>query len=230
MARWRVCTVFLGLSMVAMFTTEANAGCITLSSGGRYCAAWITGSEICNLTIQGVTPDAETFVLCTVDVPFGESGIPGTAFCLPDGTDTISSAKTSANDVCRHHFSGVGTGHTSSPGRGHVDDCQSVPLTLTSANTTLPLSSAAVVPQCDAKGVCKATLEVDPETCTNCCPLGTTFVTFTADRFHARAELLHGACDEVEGTCALIGVVDEQCSLTSGGHRYDCVASPPLED
>src|SRR5687768_6333430 len=139
MTRSRVFMILLGLSMVATFATDAIAGCITLSGGGRYCAAWITGSEICNLTIQGLTPDAETFVQCTVDVPFGESGIPGTAFCVPDGTEIISSAKTSANDVCRHHFSGVGTGHTTSPGGGHVDDCQSVSMMLSSENTPLPL-------------------------------------------------------------------------------------------
>jgi hypothetical protein len=61
---------------VAVLSGVAEAGCMTLSGGTRYCAAWITGSEICQVNIQGsINKDAET-VRCTA------SAVQGTSFCL----------------------------------------------------------------------------------------------------------------------------------------------------
>lgn len=39
---------------VGFFEDEANAGCINLAGGGKYCAAWITGSNIDSQTVAGV--------------------------------------------------------------------------------------------------------------------------------------------------------------------------------
>ena len=211
----RLLMVLSALGLVAMFAVDANAGCITLSGGSRYCAAWITGSEICNVTIQGLT-DNEATVTCTVDELSPGAGVPGTAYCVPNDTDILSSAKTTANDACRHHFSGIGTGHTNSPGLGHVGDCQAVPNS-TIPTAQLPLIASSSIAQCDTKGVCKTTLELDPEDCPTCCPAGSHLVTFTASEFRAGSQL-DGSCGD--GPCA---VLDERCTLNSGGHRYDCV-------
>jgi len=42
------------LVSMASSPPESNAGCITLSGGGKYCASWITGSNIDNQSVAGV--------------------------------------------------------------------------------------------------------------------------------------------------------------------------------
>jgi hypothetical protein len=69
-----IAVFFVGV--IAALSGVAEAGCMTLSGGTRYCAAWITGSEICQVNIQGsINRDVDT-VRCTA------SAIQGTSFCL----------------------------------------------------------------------------------------------------------------------------------------------------
>lgn len=70
-----VIALFL-LGVVTMLAGVVEAGCMTLSGGTRYCAAWITGSEICQVNIQGQIDQDLPTVRCTA------SGIEGTSFCV----------------------------------------------------------------------------------------------------------------------------------------------------
>ncbi len=70
-----VIALFL-LGVVTMLAGVVEAGCMTLSGGTRYCAAWITGSEICQVDIKGQIDQDLPTVKCTA------SNIVGTSFCL----------------------------------------------------------------------------------------------------------------------------------------------------
>src|SRR5688500_13225982 len=75
MLKRTVIAVF-SVGVLTMLAGVADAGCIPLSNGTRYCAAWITGSEICQVDIQGrIDTDLPT-VRCTA------SSVEGTTFCL----------------------------------------------------------------------------------------------------------------------------------------------------
>jgi len=229
------------LSLVAIFWTEANAlvsnckpgtancNCVSWSTSGgtKYCTTWRTGSEVCNVEITGLSSEAapSAFVRCEVDEPTPGDGIPGTVFCIAPEVEFLSTSHTTANDACRHHFNGNGTGHENAT-PGHVGDCESSPLTLTAANSSpFPPSNETVGVACDKKGVCQATLEVDPDSCTSCCPEGTVFVTFTADVFVGRTTFCptgeEGSCVELESLCR------------KAGNNYNCdpiVEPPPPSD
>jgi hypothetical protein len=64
----------LGVVMALFGITEA--GCLRMSNGTQYCAAWITGSEICQVNIQGHIDSDQPTVRCSA------SAIEGVSFCL----------------------------------------------------------------------------------------------------------------------------------------------------
>jgi hypothetical protein len=213
------------VSALALLSTETNAAtCLQYRNvgGSRMCVKWSPGSEICNVQVQGLTSadfpggeGGEPSITCEVRAVTTGGTIPGTAFCVPTGTTVISAAKTTANDVCRHHFNGVGTGHLH-----HEDDCQAVEATI--ADGTIPPESTGLT-QCDAKGVCKTFLELDPDTCPDCCPAGFDFVTFTADQFRGITDL----CIPGEEGCHTLELI---CTLQGGNYQCtEALSLPPVD-
>jgi hypothetical protein len=79
--KWSAIVLVALVAVVApvLFAGVVDAGCIPCGSGCRYCAAWITGSEICRVSIQGSVERDVPVVLCEV------SNATGLSFCLnPD--------------------------------------------------------------------------------------------------------------------------------------------------
>ncbi len=202
----------IAVSALAMSWTEAGAQTCTQYrnvGGSRMCVKWTPGSEVCSVQVHGLTSadlDSNSEVTCEVREVTTGGGIPGTAFCVPSGTTDISAANTTANDACRHHFSGVGTGHLR-----HEDDCQGFPATL--ADGTIPSETQGLT-QCDAKGVCKTLLKArSRDVCTNCCPPDFDFVTFTANQFRGAGGIVSRVRRRVHGNRTDMHVAGEQIQL-----------------
>jgi hypothetical protein len=81
-----------GLGMVVLLANDASAGCIKLSSGGQYCASWITGSEICGGKAAGVQK------LCTDNND--PSTCVGEVLCQAGGTFTFVNNTPVQTDLC----------------------------------------------------------------------------------------------------------------------------------
>ena len=116
--------LFVAIAAMGLAANEASAGC-RITNGVKFCASWIPGSEICQLDVTGLAPGdggEGASLSCEVDAVNGS--LTGSVFCGPTG----------GTGDCRHHFNGVGTGHTTNAGNpGHQGDCQEIP------NVSLPV-------------------------------------------------------------------------------------------
>jgi hypothetical protein len=225
------CTMLGVLSMVIVlkFATEASAGCIPLGGGGLYCAAWLTGSEVCATLTTGLghiedcmpgknCPVVTCSVFGTVDTGRG---------CNPKKLDSRCGIKGLAffkQSECNQWY-------------GENRDCPGKPFILKSVlseqkNITLDTT-------CNEKGAFLTTIELEPE--------DKNFITFTAQEFNAEACICPGGFSHTKpyqccadgdrspyGGCVRKGeevCVRERCTANLQGYRpgqsipYQC---PPL--
>lgn len=210
----------IAIGAMALAANEANAGCKTIS-GTKVCAAWITGSEICNVKVTGIpTPLFDggegADVSCTVD-QFDAGGLIGTVFCGPLSPPT--GAK------CR------GRGDDEEEEDEEDDDgapvpkvaCEAFPTT-SLPTTSFPFSNDVSVKNFIKKnGSVKASIELDPTVdtgglCTD--PNFPTFMTFNADKLTGTTEFFIPT-GPLEGDFIDI-TLTQKCTLNSKGTKYNC--------
>jgi hypothetical protein len=209
------------ISLVAMLATEVNAFCFN-SGGEEVCPYWETGSEICSVTVATKAPTSKS---STTSLGCGQVGCDVT--CQVSGTAPVQTVDPNTSQ----------DGTTDSGGKfctpGNVDCgivgfvfCQSsttgeidrIPLTLTQSNASLPLSATG---QITGEGcltsktgvtICQTSIEVDPDSCPNCCPKNSQFVTFTAQAFFGEVTV----CPSNSGSAQCVSLIDR------------CVVDPEL--
>jgi hypothetical protein len=183
----RLVIALLGVSLFGILTSDANAGCIPLSNGQLYCAAWITGSEICTVTIKGggsCTPGVDCpIVTCSV---FGRTDV-GNGLCPnPDVLDPDCGL--------------AGTAYCINPA-SKASKAQGNSFTLDQTLTQL-LSDTF---ECSLKGSkCSASTELDitDAECPDCCVNPNwVLLTFTTPDFNASACVCPTGADPVTGAC-----------------------------
>ncbi len=98
----RLMISLFAMGLIAIAGSEVNAGCANIG-GTRMCASWITGSEICSVSIQGggsCTPGVDCPIvtcsvfgttnlgdgLCDPNTLDPECGLTGTSFCINPAT------------------------------------------------------------------------------------------------------------------------------------------------
>jgi hypothetical protein len=212
------------ISLVAMLATEVNAFCFN-SGGEEVCPYWETGSEICSVTVATKAPTSKS---STTSLGCGQVGcdvtcqVSGTVpaqtvleVTSQDGT-TDSGGKfcTPGNDACGI----LGFVFCRDSTTGEIDR---IPLTLTQSNADLPLSATG---QITGEGcltsktgvtVCQTSIEVDPVSCSSCCPKNSRFVTFTAQAFFGEVRV----CSRNSGSAECVSLID-RCVQDPGAIRF----------
>jgi hypothetical protein len=212
------------VSLVAMWGSEANAFGHTFGGDGIYWE-WIPGSEICSVTVSTKAPTSKS---STTSLGCGQVGCDVT--CQVSGTVPAQTVlEVTSQD-----------GTTDSGGKfctpGNVDCgiagfvfCESlttgeidrIPLTLTQSNADLPLSATG---QITGEGcltsktgvtVCQTSIEVDPVSCSSCCPKNSRFVTFTAQAFFGEVRV----CSRNSGSAECVSLID-RCVQDPGAIRF----------
>ena len=229
----------LVVSVVLMWGAEVHAGCIPLGNGDQICDDWITGSEICLVTVitKGTTSEGKSTnldcseddceVTCTVSgtVESGKSTKTAESWqgkpCMPGD----SNCGILGFAFCEQSTNG-GSFNTSGVASGDNDDDKGgsrvvrQQLILTPKNTHLPLQAEGQIPSkhCQPKknggAICQTSLEVDPEECENCCKKGD-FITFTAQVFFAQVRICPS--EKQHKNCVTI---TERCSIDSDSIRF----------
>jgi hypothetical protein len=228
--------LYIAIGAMALTANEASAGCKILSTGVKYCASWIVGSEVCQVTIDtgvsGISP-GDVDVTCTIDGAEGFGGGGGAPFCAegpltgtlvcgtPGGgefpTFASSSATTADIDALKAHK--AKKPKKPKKKHNHENDCggpcpvveESYPLEDSSNVPITTLTEPALVTSCDAKGTCKATAELNPDPSV-CDAFGESFVDFTADDFIATVNVSIQTIPEP--------TLYQYCQLN--GNKYDC--------
>jgi hypothetical protein len=209
------------VSLVAMWGSEANAFGHNVGGEGIYWD-WTEGSEICSVTVSTKAPTSKS---STTSLGCGQVGcdvtcqVSGTVpaqtvleVTSQDGT-TDSGGKfcTPGNDACGI----LGFVFCRDSTTGEIDR---IPLTLTQSNASLPLSATG---QITGEGcltsktgvtICQTSIEVDPDSCPNCCPKNSQFVTFTAQAFFGEVTV----CPSNSGSAQCVSLIDR------------CVVDPEL--
>jgi len=203
----------LVVSVVLMLGAEVHAGCIPLGGGGLFCDEWLTGSEICAVTVttKGTTIEGKSTVLdcseddcevtCTVSGTVENSKSTKTAApskgkpCMPGNSNCgirgFAFCEQSTNGESFNTPELASGDDDGDKGGSSVVRQQ---LILTPKNTDLPLRAEDQIPSkhCKPKknggAICQTSLEVDPEECENCCKNGE-FITFTAQVFFAQVRI-----------------------------------------
>jgi hypothetical protein len=188
----RFMLIILGGMIVGLILgREASAGCIPLSNGGQYCAAWITGSEICSGTAKGIKKictnpnDPSTClgeVLCQAGGTIPTSFTPDASRC----NDTNNIFPT-ANDFC-----GISGILFCINGGGNASKAQGQPFTFDGV-----LTGATNTSSCDKNGKCTFTnVELIPDLSqAQCINTNWTAVDFTAGEFKAKSCFCSGTYD-----------------------------------
>jgi hypothetical protein len=208
--------------LVATLGTEANAGCIPLSNGGQFCAAWLTGSEICAGTVAGFgncLKNGTCQVLCAAGGTFLSDGTTHSGACN-NNADNFPLA----TDNC--FLTGTGT-CTTHGGKFNDPDNTGQPFIIEG-----PISSTVEVFKCDKNGRCQFFNELQPSS-EGTCPNRNWTLDFTANEFKGLACACEGGtygqttstglpeCSGVE-TCQL-----QRCTLS--GSNYICTAAVALD-
>ena len=210
--------LYEAISAMALAANEANAGCKVIS-GSYICAAWITGSEICNVKFGGLPNETGDTITCDV---FGDSTFNG-QFCitgqLPPGTlvcgpppilgapqitttvNTASTTNTHDKHFCKHD--GKVVGHSD----GNCDPAD-IP-------GILFLSGSAIA-TCDAQGTCTASATVNPPS-GSLCDNGGPVLNFTADHFLGEVTARSAAFSGFDGA---EGHLWQQCQRVND--QYSC--------
>jgi hypothetical protein len=230
------------ISLAAMLETEASAGCINIG-GEAVCADWITGSEICSVTVatKGTISKGST-----TSLDCGQHGCAVT--CKVSGTAPVQTVqeKTSKDETtdsgrkfCQPGDEGCGIlGFVFCAGstKGEEPSIVRIPFTLTEANADLPLRATAQITgkDCLTKqnggAVCQTSIELDPDFCSNCCPHNfPQFLTFTAQAFFGEVTVCprnsaNGECVSLIERC----LVDPEAIRFGKSAAYLCEGEPSL--
>jgi hypothetical protein len=210
---------------MGLAASEASAGC-KIISGTKVCAAWITGSEICQVgldsnqipgfdagataqcIVRGVgTPEEGGTFTCN------DSTLTGAQTC-EGSTDTVTLAGASSSNNGGNGWHGTNPARQGPKCNHDKFDPNKNPSCVTGTPDLGggTLESPTVPLVCDKKGICTATAEVgvpDGGQCSN----GQDLVDFTADEFIGIVVF-----DGSEGTTLLF----QHCTLDQGGHNYTC--------
>jgi hypothetical protein len=220
--------LYVAICAMGLAATEASAGC-KIISGTKVCAAWITGSEICQVAIDSAAAGIGTSGLtatCSVR-GVGHSSEPPPDFFCDDSQLTGAQTCEGSSEAATH--AGVNTSSSSNNGWHGTNPARQGPkcnhdkfdpnknpqcVTGSPNLNGDTLESPPITLTCDKKGICTGIGEVGvPEegaTCSN----GQTLVDFTADEFIGVVEF-----DGPEGGPILLF---EHCTLDNGGHNYTC--------
>jgi hypothetical protein len=222
----RIGLAFLTFGVVALLSSYADAGCINLSSGGRYCAAWITGSEICFGRATGISQDSQilcqaggTFVPPLTDPPTESDACNNDFNNFPTGTDQCG---ISGLAFCTNH------GNFFNPGGNS-------PFTITN-----PISGVTNLFGCKKNGTCDFTIELQvPQSfAATICPNRNWTLDFTAEEFKARSCVCeHGSYTFPSGQLPVCSGIEtcqvELCQVDLTGFQphetrtYSCSTLPP---
>jgi hypothetical protein len=212
--------VLIGLfviSLVAMLATEVNAGCFNIA-GEAVCDDDYVGSEICSVTVATKAPTSKS---STTGLGCGQVGCDVT--CRVSGTAPVQTVQSKTSPEGTTDSGGkfctpgdadcgiVGFVFCESSKTGAIDR---IPLTLTQSNANLPLMATGPI---TGEGcltsktgvtVCQTSIEVDPVSCSNCCPVNSQFVTFTAQAFFIEVTVCprnsdSGQCVSLISRCAV---------------------------
>jgi hypothetical protein len=213
--------LYVAICAMGLAATEASAGC-KIISGTKVCAAWITGSEICQVGLNinalpniGTDPTAFT-ATCTVR---GSRLVEGEYFCDDSaltGSQTCEGPIGESSTLLTTAGAGSNSGRQGPKCNHDKFDPNKNPQCVTGSPNLNgdTLESPPITLTCDKKGICTGIGEVGvPEegaTCSN----GQTLVDFTADEFIGVVEF-----DGPEGGPILLF---EHCTLDNGGHNYTC--------
>jgi len=217
--------LYVAICAMGLAATEASAGC-KIISGTKVCAAWITGSEICQVAIDSAAAGIGTSGLtatCTVHgVGTPEEGptftcdddaLTGAQTC-EGSTDAVTLASANSSNNGGNGWHGTNPARQGPKCTHDKFDPKKNPQCVTGTPNLGggTLESPPITLVCDKKGICTGTGEVgvpDGATCSN----GQTLVDFTADEFIGVVEF-----DGPEGSILLF----EHCTLDNGGHNYTC--------
>lgn len=223
-------TGLLVLGLVAIFWSVADAGCAKIG-GKQICASWITGSEVCKVKTSGLT-SVDT---CGANCPVLTCSVFGT---VDPGNSSCDSNQLDAD--CGIQGTAYCVGEDPHPATFFGVISESTDLFFNDDDLT---SAAVTGKECNEKGKCKATLELDPASCPGCCTNPDNFITFTATVFNAEAKVCPGAYDintqccadearNFDDTCVNLNQgsngpgteisVVRRCTLNKNGKKYTC--------
>lgn len=217
--RTALCIVIGALALAA---NEANAGC-KIISGTKVCAAWITGSEICQVGVDSTQFGEATVSTAQCIVrgvgPVGEGGL---LTCNDDtltGVQTcegaVGGSPTTASSASGNNGWAGNNPNRQGPKCNHdkFDPNKNSACVTGHPNLEGNILESPIVPlSCNNKGICTATAEVgvpDNATCSN----GQDLVDFTADEFIG--VVIIGTSDGPESFA-------QHCTRDANGHSYTC--------
>ena len=208
--------LYVAICAMGLAASEASAGC-KIISGTKVCAAWITGSEICQVGLDsnqlplGLTETGYA-ATCTVR---GSSFVEGEYFCDDSaltGTQTCEGVIGSSTPLMT---AGAGSNSGRQGPKCDHDKKDKNPACVEGTPILPPgeeFESPTVPLSCNNKGICTGTAEVGvPEGAT--CSNGQTLVDFTADEYIGIVQF-----DGPEGGTTLF----QHCTLDNNGHTYTC--------
>ena len=205
---------------LGLAATEASAGC-KLINGAKFCASWITGSEICQVAVdsnQITNPETAT---CFVRGFASGDGTEFTPFVCDDSTltgeQTCGPAPTfTASTTANTNGNGWAGGNPSRQGPKCDHDKKNKNPACVQGTPQLGgdiLSSPTVPLKCNGNGICTATAEVEVPPDATCSPGGGALLDFTADSFVGVVEI-----DTATDTLFFA----QLCTLDQNGHSYTC--------